>query len=75
MVGCVMAHEVVLIVTPAPFLTFAGVKCERTTRSSFIHSIIAKQLVVSCHGALVWTSECCSSWAQISTVLQVRSTS
>jgi hypothetical protein len=40
MVGGAEAHEDFLIVTHAPPSTYAGVKCERTTRSSIIYSFI-----------------------------------
>jgi hypothetical protein len=40
MVGGVKAHEVSSSSHTSPSLTYAGVKCEHTTRISFIHSFI-----------------------------------
>jgi hypothetical protein len=48
MVGGVKAHEVSLIVTHAPLpSSCAGVMCEHTTRSSFIHSFRMRSLLWS----------------------------
>jgi hypothetical protein len=46
MVGGVEAHEDFLIVTHAPASTYAGVECEHTTRSSFIHSHQSTALLI-----------------------------